>query len=960
MAVERLDRSNGAPAAPVLRSLSENPLSGRRPIPNSAATSNGPQHPPIPTMRKSASSSNLAVGNGMNSSHVLSLAREAMRTALESENQVAEASAVSASLQPGVTIDLSRKNIHKLPEEVVDIMKNDLARLILAHNQLTALPARFSECTSLRYLNLRANQLSEFPMTLCDLKALEVLELGRNQIQYLPPEIAKLTSLKMLSLRKNRIRELPLSIGDMTSLQALKFEGNPLVFPPKDALLLQAPSPVGDGTIRDNDVELAVTAQMKRWLKQYSLTGRLENDQAGDESSEGTETPRAPLKRRVSGRFPIKVNGADPSDSRSPSTSRIPPVPQRSHYRGLSQQNTAIRRPGVMPLTLGTASERVRSNSETNLRSERSESRNRRMGVVSKKPTDLVTLDETQASNRFSHYRGLSHGSAMHGAMDPGTPTDPYPQRPVYVRRLSILPERRRESKVYDPVIEIAKGILYSVFQVHPIIQSLMSLADDGSKRSSLEIVFYNTNSHVEELEQAIQKHDQWLVDEDEHFTRENETVHRACQTLVSAYGHVCTLLADNIDIFVDYGDPRYIRTLLMLIYNSIMELRVTMSSVSAEDGKQRSSSTEPLNGGLTIRPHMREPSIPSKALKPAPLRGRNGTLVINPAANLRVATNVPLPSPYGNGTRTATIASATPRSGESFASINSRGLGSDASTEEDAQFDKIFLSLQRSSDIVLHTLPNFNVQLMGGLRNAMQKGTAPPLIRNWKGLIAMCNNTISQTEVMRTRLSLIKLKEPGIRSQSSFWSLCSSFVVSWTELAWEIKQAPAGVVLPHDTRVRLRPIHQSMKETIGTIVNSPWHHLLQSSSVNGGHHSHPGHTLSRGSEPMSPIQVPITPQSAALGPAMQATMPKTPQNTSFAAAFHGNVFDRADTLMANPGISMSRPTMPQRKGHSGLNSFSSVSSQSSAEGEYGIPSIMSPASGGAGPFRKNGGRGVF
>jgi hypothetical protein len=53
-----------------------------------------------------------------------------MRTALESENQVAEASAVSASLQPGVTIDLSRKNIHKLPEEVVDIMKNDLARYI--------------------------------------------------------------------------------------------------------------------------------------------------------------------------------------------------------------------------------------------------------------------------------------------------------------------------------------------------------------------------------------------------------------------------------------------------------------------------------------------------------------------------------------------------------------------------------------------------------------------------------------------------------------------------------------------------------------------------------------------------------------------------------------------------------------------------------------------------------------
>lgn len=68
-----------------------------------------------------------------------------MRTALESENQVAEASAVSASLQPGVTIDLSRKNIHKLPEEVVDIMKNDLARyiLMLSRNRFTEV---FADC----------------------------------------------------------------------------------------------------------------------------------------------------------------------------------------------------------------------------------------------------------------------------------------------------------------------------------------------------------------------------------------------------------------------------------------------------------------------------------------------------------------------------------------------------------------------------------------------------------------------------------------------------------------------------------------------------------------------------------------------------------------------------------------------------------------------------------------------
>ena len=82
----------------------------------------------------------------------------------------------------------------------------------------------------------------------------------------------------------------------------------------------------------------------------------------------------------------------------------------------------------------------------------------------------------------------------------------------------------------------------------------------------------------------------------------------------------------------------------------------------------------------------------------------------------------------------------------------------------------------------------------------------------------------------------------------------------------------------------------------------------------------------------MSPTQVPITPQSAALGPAMQATVPLTPQNGSFAAAFHGNVFDRADALMANPGISMSR-NGGFGKGHLGFSSLSSLSSMSSDAG---------------------------
>lgn len=113
-----------------MRSLSETPMVGRRPIPNSTATSNGPPPPPpIPLLRKTASSSNLSTTNGLTNAQVISLAREAMRTALENESQVSEAGPVGVNLKPGITIDLSRRHIQILPEEVVDIVKNELERL---------------------------------------------------------------------------------------------------------------------------------------------------------------------------------------------------------------------------------------------------------------------------------------------------------------------------------------------------------------------------------------------------------------------------------------------------------------------------------------------------------------------------------------------------------------------------------------------------------------------------------------------------------------------------------------------------------------------------------------------------------------------------------------------------------------------------------------------------------------
>lgn len=824
-----------------------------------------------------------------------------------------------------------------------------------------------------------------FLKQLCDLKSLEILDLGRNKLRILPPELIKLTSLKVLSVQRNRIQELPLFLADMASLHILKLDGNDITFPPPEVFQVPIASPPNEGVLRESEMaELAVTAQIKKYLRQRTLNGRAESDVGGDESSEGTETPRLPIKRVASGRFPVKVNGSEMPDLRSPATVRPPPIPTRSHYRGLSQQSTTMRRTNVMPLTIGSVNERVRSNSETGVqqpRQERPESRSRRMGgVLSKKGSDLGTLDEMQVNNRFSHYRGLSHGSAMQGPgvnmadKSPASPAEPYMQRPIYVRRLSILPERRRESKIYDPMIETAKGILYSVFQIHPMIQMLMSLTNDGSaKRSSLELVFYNTNSHVEELEQAIQKHDPLNGEDESSAHHDNENVHRACQTLVSAYTHVCTLLAGNIDTFVDNGDPRYIRTLLLLLYNSIMELRVTMSALTGENGGfyGQLPNAQSGMGGDTIRPHSREPSTnPMMADRPGPPgpRPRNGGFVPNPS-NLRVATDVAMPYTNGAARPTAPLESATPRSGESFASGSSASAGRNMEdfTDEDRLFEKIFLSLQRSSELVMRSLPGLIAQLTGGLRNAItqreRNGISDEVIRAWKLMVAKATTAVHQTETLKTRMSLIKLKEPGIRTQTAFWNVCSNFLRSWSDFGAAMKYAVGQYNLPigSDARARLRPIHQAIKETTEAIRRSPWAYILRESTV-GPLAMNP---LSPQAEPgqhnnmQMQMQMPMTPQSAALGPAVQATVPSTPQSASFSSAFSGNVFERADALISYGGLSI-----PSRAGTITSNSsFGGTTLGSNSmhfhDGSMTPATIVSPGSS-VSSSRLNGGRVAF
>jgi hypothetical protein len=96
---------------------------------NRQALSNTARRAPNPTLHLVPSNQSLSAQTPITVSQVIDLAKEAMKNALEeNETKAAEASGVSNELKPGVTIDLSHKNIQIFPDEVVDIIKNELER----------------------------------------------------------------------------------------------------------------------------------------------------------------------------------------------------------------------------------------------------------------------------------------------------------------------------------------------------------------------------------------------------------------------------------------------------------------------------------------------------------------------------------------------------------------------------------------------------------------------------------------------------------------------------------------------------------------------------------------------------------------------------------------------------------------------------------------------------------------
>ncbi|KAL1797397.1 hypothetical protein ACET3X_004003 [Alternaria dauci] len=754
--------------------------------------------------------------------------------------------------QPGITIDLGHKNIARLPDEVIDVIRAEIERLALSHNLLSTLPSRLIECRRLRYLNVRYNAMREIPSAILEMTSLEILDVSRNKIRSIPPKISNLTSLKVLAIAKNKIEELPICLGEINSLQVLKLDGNPLVFPPPDVCTIKdnAPSPANE-----NERDAVIATQVKRFMRQHiskerqrSELERLRIESSGDESwtESNPETPR-PSKRANGGRFPVRpsvgnIDGFSDAKADSPGLP-VPPIPVRSHYRvGSTTSNgngagiVVSKKPPLSPLALTNGSnERNRSQSEG---SGPSSHRQKRMGIYTNKTSELGSVDELR---RTSHFRGFSQGivvpahSAANGLSGPATAGaygDTGTVRSLANRPLSDVREHRRNSRAPDIVVEAAKNFLYAISQLHDCISHMVrSIKLTAKTKESLRRKedFYRRYSttylNIRALNEVLHKFDKLVEEDEEDAQKLSRSVYMYALRCLESFMSISLSIAENRVEITQNANAHIMRTFLFLQQASLIEMRNACSILGAQFKDTSVASRRPSNVDPVATVRAR-PSRVNRRFQTSPPQ-RNGGYQMPPPVILHSNDN-------SRSNTLTSISAATPRSGESFSTLAPSMTRSNTLTssfdeaDEDAQFDRVYTKLRNASDSCRNSMPQITRMMreqFDGLRRDLD--TEDPRVKALANLIDKSNDVQQMTNPLAGRLSQMQLKDSYTRNQPEFWQQCMGFIKAWQELAAAYtQQGREHKLLSSEIKQLMRPLHKMVKDASLAINDSPWSHL--------------------------------------------------------------------------------------------------------------------------------------
>lgn len=502
-------------------------------------------------------------------------------------------------------------------------------------------------------------------------------------------------------------------------------------------------------------------------------------------SEDNLETPR-PTRRKISGRFPLKLSGSGmdlpgvPTPMFAPLITK-PIFPSRSQPRLPIPPQSAVVRP-----TLNTGlSERNRSSSESQM-SAAANPRVKRMGMaMSRKPLEAGRLDPA-ASLHPQHARGLSHGSAIHNGVmplgmadtvSPISPIDGDLQRPFLGRRLSTLTEDKRKSRPNDPYIDLARGLSFAMSQIHSPIRNLVRLASDG-KRSGLESVFQNAFTFLDELDRQLNKLES-VSEESEDTERRKSivSVQANCETSIQLFCELLVGLQNHVQTLVQQGNPRYVRSLMHLLYAGLVEIRnayakigiefqATPKPVQREMSRGRYTLSTPRRPSTSFR--MRDPSTSqnqsrsNSRQRPPPATSAFPMISMSRSASM---TSLPGASRGGDSLHAFVGSTRTTRSN------TMQSLQSVDELEEEEQFQRIVVKLTEACGAALLCMPNCTA-----IFSKFRDRAGGPDATRFDGICERASVTNDAASTLLKRLTALKHNDPSIRSQPDFWQVCTTF----------------------------------------------------------------------------------------------------------------------------------------------------------------------------------------
>ena len=579
------------------------------------------------------------------------------------------------------------------------------------------------------------------------------------------------------------------------------------------------------------------------------------------------------------------------------------------------------------------------------------------MGMVPKKQTDLSVLDEARTNRNSYHLRGQSHGSALRqgiraGDISPSNVTTLHSsedQRGMLGRPLSSLPRTKQRDVPGTRMIEAAKAILYSLNLVHQHLGLMLPVMKERKwKRSSLERVFQNATIHIEHLDQELSKCMRDAAQGLAFTDASRKAVRQATHACIQTHEPVAQLTTRSIRQLAQDSDPKYIRTLMLLLYGSLNEVH-NSNQISRRERPTKKTQNVILkeitqikaNAGEGEISRNRDDSVTPTRDRPKPeRRWRNGSNIqqftshVDLHSALGAPNSVPL---YRNGrsrsnsrvgifhSSTSSSVVSTPRSGESFSSARLATRSRSGSVtmtpeqnrvekEQRVQFEQIFVILRKSADQGLQIIPQLQ-PFFNDAADASQRHYTHEKIRElWLTLVNRNQTCLRMSDKLKKRLLVIKLNDPEARNARDFWRLVKDFVDSYSSLLASLREARLLNLVPSDMRHQVRPVHKFATEAAALITVSPWNRLTfevepqtqppsrAPTPAPNGYQAHRtrgsgGSNAASSSSPYTP-SVPATPLSAALGPAAQATVPATPASASLNRSFEGDVFQRADSLL--------------------------------------------------------------